>query len=122
MADELEFFTSEVPFKVDGKRYVGIMTAKAWDKLQNHWGLTGLAELQDRLGKISIADTPLIVWASLMKHHPNLTQEQGEEIADGMGMQGVVQYVSALVKAGSPPAAAMVRANPTKRAKARRKH
>jgi hypothetical protein len=119
MAD-LEFFTSEVRFKVNGKSYVGVMTAKAWGRLQELWGIPKLADLQKRLGEIELKDTPAIVFASLLKHHPKITEREAEDLADSMGMTGMVQYIGALVKAGSPPATA-VTGGPTRRGQKPRK-
>lgn len=116
---ELEFFTRGVNFRVDGKAYVGLMTATAWGILQKAWGIPGLDAMQAKLGTIGFEEMGDIVWASLLKNHPKITREQGNHIADSMGM-GVANYVSQVCSSSLPPGDAMVR-DPTKPATRRRK-
>lgn len=115
---DLEFFTRSVRFKVDGKQYQGVMTSTAWGELQKLWKVPTLAAMQGRLENIGFADMPQIVWASLLKYHPEITPEQGGKLSDAMGM-GVANYVSQVCQAGMPPQG-VSGPSPTKRARARR--
>lgn len=117
--DDLDFFTQSVRFRVDGKAYVGCMDIDALGELQKIWGLTGLAEMQQRVENVGFAEMKDIVFVSLLRDQPQITRAKSDAVANAMGMTGIVKYVTDVMRAGSAPPSA-VPAGPTRRAKARR--
>lgn len=116
--DDLDFYTQSVRFRVDGKAYVGCMDIDALGELQKIWGLTGLAEMQQRVENVGFSEMKDIVFVSLMRDQPQLDRKAADKISNAMGMNGIVKYVSDVMRAGSAPPEA-VQAGPTKRATAR---
>lgn len=117
---DLDFYTSSVRFTVDGKPYIGCLDIDGLSELQKIWGITNLADMQKRVESVTLPDMKDIVFASLLRHQPAITQKEGHAIANAMGMNGVVKYVSQVMAAASAPPQATA-AGPTKRAKARRR-
>jgi hypothetical protein len=117
MAD-LDFYTQNVRFKVDGKPYIGCLDLDALGELQKIWGLTSLADMQKRVENVQLPEMKDIVFVSLLRNQPQITQADGHRIANAMGMNGVVSYVSQVMAAASAPPQA-TGAGPTRRAKAR---
>lgn len=116
MADEQEYFSTSVRIRVDGKSYVGALDIDAMGELQKIWKITALDAFQAKLGKIQLSEMKDIVFVSLLRDQPNIERKASDKIANGMGLHGIVKYVTDVVKAGQAPAEAVQR-GPTKRAK-----
>jgi hypothetical protein len=102
MAD-LEFFTQNVRFRVDGKSYVGCMDINALGELQKLWGVANLADMQSRVENVGFPEMMDIVFVSLLRDQPKMTRKDSDALASTMGMNGIVSYVSEVMKAGSAP-------------------
>jgi hypothetical protein len=118
-AEDLDFYTQSVRFRVDGKAFVGCMDIDALGELQKIWGLTSLADMQARVENVGFAEMKDIVFVSLLRDQPQLTRPQADKISNAMGMNGIVKYVSDVMRAGSAPPSA-VQPGPTRRATARK--
>ncbi len=118
---DLEFFTQSVRFKVDGKPYVGCMDIDALGELQKIWGITNLDEMQKRVANVGFPEMKDIVYVSLLRDQPSIDRKQSDKLASAMGMNGVVKYVSDVMKASSAPAEAVQR-GPIKPARRRKKN
>jgi hypothetical protein len=119
MAD-LDFYTQNVRFRVDGKAYVGCLDIDALGELQKLWGITKLADMQKRVENVALSEMKDIVFVSLLRDQPKITRAEGHQVANAMGMNGVVSYVSQVMAAASAPPQA-TDSGPTKRARARKR-
>lgn len=117
---ELEFYTSSVPFKVNGNAYTGCMDIDALGKLQEIWGITGLDEMQKRVASVGLPEMKDIVFVSLLRDQPKILRAESDKMANAMGMHGIVQYVGQVMKASQAPAEAVQR-GPIKPARSRKK-
>lgn len=117
---EQEFFTQSVRIRVDGKSYCGCMDIDALGELQKLWGITGLDEMQKRVEAVGFPEMKDIVFVSLLRDQPKLSRKESDKIANAMGMNGIVKYVTDVMKASSAPAEAVQR-GPTRRANRPRK-
>jgi hypothetical protein len=119
MSKDLEFYTQSVRIRVDGKTFVGCLNIDALGELQKIWGIEGLDELQARVTKVGFAEMKDIVFVSLLRDQPKITRAESDKIANAMGMNGIVEYVSNVMKAGQAPGSA-VAAGPIRPARSRR--
>lgn len=119
MTGDLEFYTKNVRFRIDGKAYIGCIDIDALGELQAIWGIAGLDELQKRVAKVGFAEMKDMVFVSLLREQPSISRKDSDKIANAMGL-AIVNYVSAVMKAGEAPSEA-VQPGPTKPARSRRR-
>lgn len=92
---------------IRGKAYTLRFSVRAWAALVKLWGLNSVQEAQQRLTEIGDATQtePIvdIFWAAMQRHHPDVTREQADDLADDMGVENLAGVLPKLIRASGPP-------------------
>jgi len=96
---------------IAGRNFMLRFSIKAMTALGDAWGCKNLDETTARLSalqssnKIDLVAAAQLLWASLRKHHPDLSIDQVEELLDENGLgnfQRVIDDLSMAIAASMP--------------------
>lgn len=103
---------------VNGSTYNLRFSTRAWASLVKLWGLNNVQEAQAHLQKIGDATQiePIVdvFWASLQRHHPDISREQADNLADDAGVEKLAAVLPRLIRAANPQTQAGAKKNPGK--------
>lgn len=96
----------EVTIAAGGETYRLAFTTNAMCEVEGATGKsinTTLAEMSNP-EKVGIRDLRLLLWASLIEHHPDITIRDAGRICDELGAQAVGDVIGRVVEIAFPPA------------------
>lgn len=90
---------------IGDKQYTMTFSVRAMAALQDHYGLKSLTEVGEKMRAMkdaSIEDMVVLFWASLQRHHSEVTLDAAWELADEAGAQNLTQAIVKAVAASTP--------------------
>lgn len=113
-------------FEYDGVSYRLRYSIKAMGALQDHYSLSSINEVAERLqidSEMGADDIVAIVWAGLRSHHPEVTKPQVLDMLDELGLEEMQVLMTKAFAAQAPrgEAGSDDRENPPPKAATKRK-
>lgn len=100
-------------------------STKAIARLQKHWDLKSPEEAMERLADIEsdpLTAMPVLLWAAVYRHHPEVTLERCVDLIDDVGLKGIpelAERIGRIATASFPQAEGGKKPRPTRTAKGR---
>ena len=92
-------------FEYEGVSYSLRFSIKAMGALQDHYSLSSINEVAERLqvdSEMRVDDIVAIVWAGLRSHHPKVTKPQVLDMLDELGLEGMQDLMTKAFAAQAP--------------------
>lgn len=93
---------------INDKGYRLSFSIVALSALQDHWGLKDVDAVMAKMNELKsgrVADLAVLFWASLQRHHPEVTPAEALELADDAGLMLIMSAIRKAGLGGAPPAA-----------------